>query len=144
MALELYKENNVGSLVDLSNYLFSPHDGLNGSWYTQKIWLRNDNVLYYYEGITLSIDIPAVTLPANVSANGVIYQLFPGDVEPTVAEWKHLPYHNEIAMPTIGGAGSPDVSTYYPFWLRVYSPGNSDIGRLQEASIKIKAIERAV
>lgn len=142
MALALYKENNAGSLIDLTNYLHSAHDALNGSWNTIQIWLRNDNGLVYYENVQVSMDIPGVIDAPNVSPNGIVYQLYPGDVKPTLIEWKHIPYHNTISLPDIGASGASDTVTYSPFWLRIYQPGNSSVGQIQDASVKVTAIER--
>ena len=143
MGLALYKEDNAGSLIDSANYLWSAHDALNGSWNTLKLWLRNDDATVYFENIEIEVNIPGVFSP-NVSPNGIVYQLFPGDIEPTVLEWSRLPYHNTISMSDLGAFGSPDTSTYLPFWVRIYQPGNSSVGDVSDASLRVTAIERAV
>jgi hypothetical protein len=142
MALNIYLDNNAGAEVTSTNTHHADHDALNGSWVTEKLWLRNDSAAHYYTGVEVSIDITGVTAP-NVSPTGVIYQLVPGDIEPTVLEWKHIPYHNSITFSDIGSLGAADTATYYPFWLRTYVPGNSSIGRTSESNLRIQAIERA-
>ncbi len=144
MGLNIYLTDDATDEVSDTNRLSGEHDALNGSWKTQLIWLRNDDVTQYYTGVRVSVNIPGVTESPNVSPTGVVYQLVEGDIEPTVLEWKHIPYHNEITFEDIGALGVPNTTTFYPFWLRTYVPGNSSIGRLQEANLRIQAIGRAV
>lgn len=142
MALAIYLDNDSAAEITDVNRHSAEHDALNGSWVTQKLWLRNDSALHYYTGVRVSINIPGAAISPTVSPTGVVYQLVEGDIEPTVLEWKHTPYHNQISFVDVGALGSADTTTYYPFWLRTYVPGNSNIGRIQEANLRIEAIER--
>lgn len=143
--IDVYKIiSDPASKVTVANYIASPHDALNGSWFTQKLYVRNDSALTYYEDIALSIVITGTPVPSNVSPEGIVYQLFAGDIEPTVQEWHRLPFHNTIDLGDLGAVGVPDTATYLPFFLRIYVPGNSDIGRVNEAVVHIAAMERAV
>lgn len=144
MALNIYKGQTTGDEVTADNYIASPHDALNGSWYMQKLYLRNDDATKYYTGISIAIDFVTAEDTPNASPNDVVYQLFAGDIAPTSAELKNLPYHNSISFSDIGAPGSPDTSTYYPFFLRIYVPGNSPLGKLTETSLKIIALENIV
>jgi len=144
MSLDIYLEKKESGKVTESNQHSVEHDGLNGSWETQKLWIRNSSPSYYYEDVKIILDIPDAPVKPNVSPKGIIYQLVEGDIEPTVLEWKSLPYHNDIDIGDIGSSDSADTSTYYPFWLRTYVPGATAVGRIQEASLKIEAIQNAI
>jgi hypothetical protein len=103
MGLNIYKGDDPSDEVTSDNYIASAHDALNGSWNIQKLYLRNDDAAKYYTGITLAVDFTTADDVPNASPNDVVYQLFHGDIKPTAAELKNLPYHNTISFADIGG-----------------------------------------
>lgn len=135
--LDIYKNNSLDSIVNEENPMFAVHDATFGSWQTQQFFIKNSNSSKSYDSVSISINFKNASVNENEpSPSGMVYQLFPGSVEPTLAEWESLPWHNQISL----GAIDNDVN-YYPFWIRTYMPASSDIDNLDEVSIKIEAIE---
>jgi hypothetical protein len=134
--IAIYKAIDPDSKVDSINRLFSPHDGTYGSFFTQKLYVRNSDESKIYTNIRLQIVLNNGDI-YNVSENNNVYQLFPGDIEPTAAEWQIIPHCNIISLQDIY-----NNSSYVPFFLRVYSPGGQNTSsRLSDAVIRIEALE---
>lgn len=129
--LNIYKEAMSDTGIDGDNKLLTVHNGRLGSWFIRKYYLRNDDDSVRYTGIVLSIE--------DVSSSGATYQLFEGPFEPTALEWNFVGINNSIVFEDIIGD-----TTYLPFWLRVFYPGETPANTYQEANIKIVAIEEAI
>lgn len=141
MSLYIYKEDSVANIVSDTNYIFSYHDGTQGSWHLQKLWLRNDDNLKEYEAVKVDFVINESVNTTGVSLSGNVYQMFKGDIEPTDLEWNSIGYNNYLQFDDISGG---DTATFYPFWLRIFVPGNTNAGKIEEAGLRIKAIEKSV
>lgn len=144
MALNIYLSNSSDDEVTEENILYQTHEGKRGSWRTKLLWLRNDSNLVYYKNVKLSIELDFVSVKPNISEYGIVYQLHPGQIEPTYAEWEALPFHNVITIGDIGTADEADITTYYPFWLRTFIPGTTKVGLIKDAQINISALEYVI
>jgi hypothetical protein len=137
--LAIYKSDTPETLVADENPIVCSHDVCDGSWYTQKLYIRNSDSNVYYTDITIGL-----SLEENPTSNGHLYMLFPGDIEPTALEWSMIHVNNSITLSEIGSEGSGDTTTYVPFFLRTYLPAQQSTGYVTEVSLVIYAIEEPV
>jgi hypothetical protein len=137
--LAIYKSDNSESEVTDENPIVCSHDICDGSWYTQKLYIRNSDSNVYYTNIRIEL-----SLEDNPTSNGHLYMLFAGNIEPTALEWSMIHVNDSIDISNIGAESSPDTTSYVPFFLRTYLPAQQTTGYMTEVSLVIYAIEEPV
>lgn len=145
MALALYKDGEAEP-YDSENPLITVHDSLYGEYKLHRLYLANDSSLHYYENVVLSVRMTVDETELEegvVSSSGILYQLIQREEEPTLELWERVPLTSRIVLGNIGTVDAADTS-FIPFWLRVYAPGSNSLISIEEASIVVTAIERAV
>lgn len=124
MALAIYKTPDPHSAFSTGtamNPLSHSFDGVRGGTVTRRYYVRNDSNLYYYTAITVQ---PVYSNGVNIitGTDGFYWKLIAGDTKPLEEQWSLVLPANQISIPNIGSAGSFDISTYEPFWLRIVVP----------------------
>ena len=147
MSLGLYDSSQVlmpasgGSVTDP---LRTVHNGRNGGAYETKMYIRNSDPAVYYHGITISYTSDPGIDSGVLGNSGWSIKLSKGERQPTEAEWDQVTSGSSIPMADIGASGSPDTSTYYPFWVRVYCPGETAAQLRSGQTISVNYLSDAV
>jgi hypothetical protein len=142
MALKLYNFDDEGTELlvnNTTNKLTSFHDTVDGSYYFNRFYLVNDQAIYGYDNIQVSVLIDDEASPA-VSTNGIVYQLLAtatADEIPADVSWQHLPYNNTAYAASIPTGA---ISRRY-FLLRTYVPRGHGANYITEAKLNVSAIE---
>jgi hypothetical protein len=124
-----------------TNPLLVTLDGRKGQTLQQKLYVRNDNSLYSYSGISLT---PTYNAGINVidGSQGYSWKLYAIDQQPTEDQWSVVQAGNSIAFSgVLGTVTVPDISTYLPFWTRVTAPKNVPVQTITDVTLKISATE---
>lgn len=125
MALSIYTTASASSKLSQDGEFTNPFsltfDGRTGGTIETRLYVRNDSALYYYTDIQLTVSDTGAT---NITDNedGFYWKFSAGDTQPTANEWRNISAANTIDLPDLGSSGSPDTSTYLPFWLYVQIP----------------------
>ena len=121
------------------------HKGNDGETVELLLYLRNDDPNQWYSDITITVD--DISSPDDTQGDqgtGWGIKLVEGAEQPTRTKWATIRYGNAITMDDIGGAGSPDTTTFYPFWYRIESPPGEDVKTKIDIKIQIDATKNAV
>jgi len=139
MALKIYPEalpsNSFSQEGDMSNPLREAFDGSIGGTKETKYYLRNDDSLYNYSGITMT---PLETQGRSITdgTDGYGWKLRVGDTQPTQDEWDLLSYGNTITFDDIS-----DIATYLPFWIKIDIPRGAVIESHEDVILRVNATE---
>ena len=106
MGLDIYREVSTGayavygrdSVDDGLLPIITTHDGVLGEVVETKLFVRNDNLAEYYEGVTItpvSKTLPDDTL-GTASGHGVKLSL--GSTQPTEGQWGAIDYGSSISL----------------------------------------------
>jgi hypothetical protein len=131
----------------LTTPLKTTHNGKDGDVRVVKVFLRNTSSSVYYKDIQVTpIDSDGADIYEDVeyTQTGWGVKLKQGNTEPSFAEWDDIAWANTIDIPDLGGPGSPDTSTYEPFWYLVTCPPSSNADNKTDIQIKVEYIEEAV
>lgn len=131
MGIGIYKQAEPSSAISSDGDFTAPFaitfDGRIGGYKETKLYVRNDDSSLYFSDISLGLqDTTDLSITANTS-NGFAWKLSAGDSKPTYNDWLNTPVSNSIELDDIGGPGSPDTSTYLPFWIFIQVPEGLDI-----------------
>lgn len=132
------KLSDDGSFNNPLNLTF---DGRLGGTKEVRLYIRNDNPLYYYTDITLVPTDPSAEPIINDPDNGYVWKLSVGDTQPTTSDWKNISGANQITFTDIGSAGTPDTSTYLPFWILIQVPPGLAVDIKDAVKLQISANE---
>jgi len=139
MALNVY-EDTTSDPYSTSGLFTLPlilgFDGRTGGVVQKKLYLRNDNVLYKYEDITIEAEQVGGDLDYIGGTEGFYFKMRAGDARPTAAEWDTISGGTSISMSDI-----IDASTYLPFWVYVEVPGHLAVMHIKDVRFKISATE---
>jgi len=141
MALKIYTLDDSLSFQEISAGTFADPVSLGitpgGSGKAQKLYLRNDDITKWYDGIQLRAKS---TTGAAIVDGSVSIKLLSGDSRPTEDRWDAALANDNALLespiaggsvdqrfPEIGAAGAPDLK-YYPFWVRVSVAKGAPIG----------------
>lgn len=119
-------------------------DGRSGGAKEVKLYLRNDDSLFYYTDIELTLEDNASESHIDGEATGFTWKLSPGDLKPTKNDWTHITAGTEIEFSDLGSGGSPAISTYLPFWIRIEVPPNTSVQTIDTINFVISAMENSI
>lgn len=121
------------------------HNGTDGQVVEKKLFLRNDDILFYYTTVSLA-PIPARKVRVgdiNFPEAFLNYKIIVQDEQPTDSEWLAQESGNTGTFIDIGETGAGDTS-YKPFWVQVgISPGTR-VQTISDVSIHLDAESNAV
>lgn len=131
MSLSIYSSANSTTPLSQAGAFTNPFaisfDGRVGGYKESKLYVRNDSSLFYYTGLTLTLDDQTVENVTTATTDGFSWKLFSGDTKPTLNDWINITPSNTITLSDIGASGDPDSSTYLPFWVYVKVPSNLSV-----------------
>ena len=139
MALDIYVSDDTPLQV-----AYSVHDGVAGSTSDKLLYVRNDDPLVYYTGITVQIEGEGEGVLAALVQDGWKIKFIAGSRRPTEAEWDRVVWGEPVSLNDIGTVSSGDTSTYRDFWMRVEASGNQRAGVVSSLSIVVDAVESPV
>lgn len=116
-------------------------DGRTGGTKQARLYIRNNDDRYYYQNITVGL---VDTGPNNIidqPSEGFSWKLAAGDTQPTENDWRNTAGATTITLTDIGASGSPDTSTFLPFWVYVEVPPGLDVGTFDTVRFTITADE---
>jgi len=126
MALGIYLLPSVDAKIsqngDFTNPFALTFDGRSGGVKQVRLYIRNDDQLLYYTNITLKMQDLSGDDIINRIDDGFAWKLSEGDVQPTQNDWNNIAAANTISLPDIGANGTPDSSSFLPFWVYVQVP----------------------
>lgn len=132
MTIGIYTESVPDGLLSQDDLFTKPFaitfDGRTGGYKETRLFLRNNDPSFYYTDMTLALEDsenpPIVSRPED----SFVWKFSYGDTKPTFNDWLNIPAANTLnILDDIGGPGSPDTSTYLPFWVYIQVPPNLDI-----------------
>lgn len=129
MSVEIYTSPSSSALSSgtLENPFSLAFDGRLGGYKEVKLYIRNNDALYYYTDLTLTLeDNTELGITNNIEKN-FSWKLSEGDTKPTFNDWANIAASNTITFSDLGSAGNPDTSTYLPFWVFVKVPAGLSI-----------------
>lgn len=147
MALSIYTEADSSTGLSDGTYdkpFAISFDGRSGGIKEVKLFLRNDDTGYFYTDITIGLDDEGVQSRVDGTVPGFTWKLRAGDVKPTTNEWLHIDPANEITMSDLGFSGTPNTSTYLPFWVRIEVPRNVDVQAITTIKFVVTASENLI
>lgn len=147
MGLGIYTDTIPAAKLSQSGGFTNPlavtMDGLSGGSYETRLYVRNDDSGFWYENIVVTpIDTTGTSIVDGT--DGYAWKLRAGNTQPTTSEWADIVPAAPISLNDIGSAGSPDTSTYLPFWLRVEIPKNASASTFTDVQLKINATQNNV
>jgi hypothetical protein len=147
MGINIYSAANPSTGLSVAGAFTSPFtvvlDGKYGGVTQKKLYLRNsDSALWYSLTTILCVDTIDVTIVDGTK--NITWKLSAGNTQPTDDQWAAITTGNTISMANLGGVGSPDTSTYLPFWVRVQIPRNIEVQTILDVKLKINTTQGAV
>jgi hypothetical protein len=144
MALKIYSEALPSSYYTLSGDFGNPFitavDGREGGSEERLLYVRNDSTSFIYSGIFVQ---PVVLTGRNIvdGTDGFSWKIKAGSTQPTEQEWTTISGGVAIDIGDLGSAGSPDTSTYLPFWLKQAVPAGVNVQSFTGSILRITATE---
>jgi len=147
MGLGLYDEfgNKFSEDGAQSHPITTTHKGNDGESVELLLYLHNDDPTQWFNDITIMpVDVaePDDTLGDQGTGWGV--KISKGVEQPNPTKWANIKYGNVITMDDIGAEGSPDTTTFYPFWYRIISPPGEDVKTKVDIKLRIDFTKNAV
>ncbi len=144
MPIGIYTIANPSSLISYNSTFTNPLlvslNGRLGGIVQKRLYLRNGDNTLYYSSITVKPSCPTdVTLIDG--SRGLSWKLLAGSTQPTDEAWAAIAPANTISMPNLGSSGSPNTTTYSPFWVRVEIPRNIEVQTLLSVTLDIACSE---
>lgn len=148
MAVGVYLLANESSQLsedgDFTNPFSFTFDGRIGGTKQIRLYVRNDDPLYYYTDISVTAEDLSGESIIESPDDGFVWKFSAGDTQPTQAEWNNIAPANSIVLPDIGAEGSPDTSTYLPFWIYVQVPPGLSVQTLDHVQILLQGQETLI
>jgi hypothetical protein len=145
MAVKIYSSVDSLSALSTDGELTNPFsisfDGRVGGYKEAKLYIRNSDSLYYYTSLSLTLDDDTDLNITNDLSKGFSWKLFSGDLKPTFNDWANTPAANTITFSDIGSLGSPDTSTYLPFWVYLQVPAGLSVQVFTEVKFLLSGNE---
>jgi len=132
---------------DLTNPVFTTHDGQVGGNVSLQLYLKNDESDEWYSNVRIQpVDLVDAYPYGDVvySETGWGVKLSAGADEPTIAEWEDIAWGNTITMPDVGSTSAGDISTYFPFWYLISCPPNIEAITKTDIVLRTTWTENAV
>jgi hypothetical protein len=137
MALQIYTEVG-GTPLSVDNLFTNPlllsQDGRTGGTIEKLLYLRNDEVIYSYADIEVSLEQTEGSVHLIDGSQGFYVKMKAGDLKPSLEEWKTISAGNSIILDDI-----EDTIHYLPFWLKVEVPPNVPVQKFRGLSIVVTA-----
>lgn len=128
-----------------SKPITTTHKGNDGEVVELLLYLRNDDPFQWYSDITItSDDISSPDDTEGDRGTGWGIKFSAGVEQPTKSKWSTIKFGNTISMPVVGGIGSPDTTTFYPFWYRIQSPPGEDVKTKIDIKLQLDFTRNAV
>lgn len=146
MALGIYTKPNPSYLIsqgtDLYPFRITADGRYTGNMF-RKLYIRNDNTLTYYTGITIQIIDNSV---GNLySSNGWKWKMIEGSHEPVLEELEGISNGNILSFSEdLGSSVKGDITTYLPFWIWVEIPSGLLVVTSTDVSIRHSSTEYLV
>lgn len=119
-------------------------DGRSGGIKEFRLYIRNDDPLFYYTETTLKLQDISGDDIIDRPEDGFAWKLSEGDVQPTQNDWNNIAAANTISFSDIGASGLPDSSTYLPFWVYVQVPPGLDIQTFDDVQFVLQGEENSI
>lgn len=131
MGLAIYTSPDIENKIDSEHPLLFAFDGREGGIQEKCIYLRNDDLDSWYNGITVSA--------ANTEeTSSQVWKLLEKDRTTIPEDWEGISDGNTITLSSsIGSATQEDVSTFLPFWVRIEVAPGSSIQKIVSRVIRI-------
>ena len=140
MGLGIYETANPSNKFSqngaLTNAICFTFDGIKGGTLVKKLYVRNDDSLYYYDTIKVT---PVIKNGPDIisGVGGFHWKLIAGDTQPLEDQWDLTSNANTISLANLGSGGNPDTSTFLPFWVRVTVPAGTSVQSLEGVRLDI-------
>lgn len=148
MAVDIYISPDGVSAVSQDGAFTNPFsltfDGRTGGTRQMRLYIRNDDALQYYTNLSLTLQENSSFPIIDNSIDGFAWKLSEGDTQPTEADWANISSGNVIAFSDLGSSGSPDTSTYLPFWVYVQIPPGLDVQVFDRVQFVLSGEENAI
>jgi hypothetical protein len=145
MGLDIYyKKDNVYYPIskdnDFSNPFTTVHDGKTGDTKTNQLYVRNDDNSEWFSNIVITPDDGETVY----TETGWGVKLSAGADEPTKGQWDDIAWGRAINMPDVGLDSVADIATYYPFWILVTCPPNTDAQIKTDIRLRVDWTENSI
>lgn len=118
-------------------------NGRDGGVIYFKLYVRNDELKYWYSNINVGINCAFSDLIDG--SKGFSWKLKESEFQPTIAEWDAITGGNIISLSNnLGSASYGNIHTYLPFWLRVEVPANEPAHQIKSISLQLTCKENLV
>lgn len=145
--LDVYESADPATAFTVSGNFGNPFtaafDGVLGEVIERKLYVRNDDSLYYYENITVqAIDGGDDIVDGSGTTEGYSWKLYPGDQQPLEEQWDLTTAGASISLADIGSLGNPDTTTYLPFWVRISVPAGAPVEAYNSVLLRLSFDEQ--
>lgn len=120
--IQLYDSNQE---LFNGNPLRTIHNGKTGGAFEAKLFLRNTDSTTYYTDIVVQYQDGNQDDYGQFGSTGWSVKFLSGSRQPTEEEWDSINPGESITIDDIGSTYAANTFTYFPFWVRVYCPGNT-------------------
>lgn len=146
---EYDQDNNAYRVISQDGLQTSPiqssHDGTNGEVIEKKIYIRNDDVNFYYSDIRLT------PYPARKTRVGDIqypeafvgFKILSQENQPTKNEWLAIESGSTTFVPNIGDSQTGD-NAYKPLWIQIQIPPGTRAQTISDIGINVQADQNPV
>ena len=148
MGLNVYELADPGAAFSndqsFTNALSVTADGIVGTALHRRYYVRNDDNALWYNNLKLQAVVLQGDDIVTGATEGFRWKLIAGNEEPLEEVWDLTSGGNQISLSDIGEAGTGDITTFLPFWLRIEIPRSSQVRSYQNIGLTITADENLV
>lgn len=137
-------DNKISSNQSYTNPLGITFDGRSGGTKEIRLYVRNDDPVFYFSDINLSLQDIGLENVIDRASDGFTWKLSEGDTKPTYNEWANISPANNINFPQIGDVSQPDSSTYLSFWVQISVPPGLDVKVIDTVQFVLNADKELV
>ena len=143
MAITVYLSPLETDQVTALDPLTITLDGNVGGAIDKKLYIRNDDLERWYDGIVVTaVDSNS---PSIVNGSRWNWKFIEKDIAPVNEEWFNTVAGNSLTLSAgLGSNTAGDIGTYLPFWLRVTVPEDQRSNNITSVVIRISATEHLV
>mgnify|MGYP001203430293 FL=1 len=128
----------------MSGSLITTHNGFTGGQFESLIYIKNNNVGYFYENIQVSVVMDGLDEGDIFSTSGWSIKLKATSEQPTEKEWGDILVNSTVSVADIGTAASADTTTMRPVWVRIFCPGHTDPQIKTDMKLNLKYYKKVV
>ena len=143
------QDNNSYHVVSRDGLQMSPiqtsHDGTNGEVIEKKLYLRNDDVNFFYTNILLTPYPARKTRVGDVQYPEAFigFKIIVGESQPNKNEWLAVESGATTPMADIGDTDAGD-NAYKPFWIQIEVPPGTRAQTINDVAVNVQADENPV